>query len=92
MAKDTSAVEKQEVTAIEIEEKILHILEIYPIISPTMLQGGIGAYLKPLLWRPVLNKMVKAGQVIETQESVTTPRGRYNSYTKLSLPGTKVGD
>jgi len=70
---------------VEIEAKILHILGIYPTISPTMLQGGLGPYTKPALWRPVLAKLVEEGKVIESQESLQTPSDRYNTYTKLSL-------
>ena len=79
-----------EVEAQEIEAKILHILRIYPIISPTMLQGGLGPYVKPAIWRPVLNELIKAGKVVETQESLQTPAERYNTYSRLSLPGAEV--
>ena len=74
----------------QLEAKILHILGIYPMISPTMLQSGLGPYTKPELWRPVLMDLIAAGKVVETQESLQTPAGRYNAYTKLSLPLTKV--
>jgi len=70
--------------------KILHLLSIYPIISPTMLQGGLGPAKKPILWRPVLEQLKEEGLVVETQESMLTPTERYNTYTKLSLPGTSV--
>ena len=70
---------------LEIELKILHLLSIYPVISPTMLQGGLGPYTKAALWRPVLAKLVAQGKVIETQENLQTPSDRYNTYTKLSL-------
>jgi hypothetical protein len=74
----------------EVEAKILHLLSIYPIISPTMLQSGLGPYTKPALWRPVLTRLITEGKVIEDQESLQTPSERYNTYTKLSLPLTTV--
>ena len=74
----------------ELRVKILHLLTIYPIISPTMLQGGLGPAKKPALWRPVLEQLKAEGLVVETQESMLTPTDRYNTYTKLSLPGTVV--
>lgn len=73
-----------------IRDKILHILKIYPIISPTMLQGGLGPYMKPVEWRPVLQALVADGLVIETQKSMRTPLERYNTYTMLHLPTTKI--
>lgn len=74
----------------DIEAKILHLLGIYPIISPTMLQSGLGPSTKPAQWRPVLVSLIAAGRVIEEQESMQTPSERYNTYSKLSLPGTTV--
>lgn len=69
----------------EIAAKIVHLLGIYPVISPTMLQGGLGPSLKPALWRPVLDGLVESGVVVKETESLMTPAERYNEYTKLSL-------
>lgn len=69
----------------DLQEKIKHILGIYPCISPTMLQAGLGAYIKPTLWRPVLEAFIKDGTVIESHINLSTPAGRTNTYTKLSL-------
>ncbi len=74
----------------EIKTKILHLLGIYPVISPTMLQGGLGPQIKPIDWRPVLNELIANGEVIEGTASLQTPTDRFNTYTKLSLPGTVV--
>lgn len=82
--------EPEELDPDTIRNKILHILKIYPVISPTMLQGGLGPYMRPAQWRPVLASLVKKGKVVETQESLQTHAGRYNMYSKLSLPGTEV--
>lgn len=71
---------------VEIEMKILHILRIYPLISPTMLQAGLGPSCKPAIWRPVLLALIEEGKVIEEHESLLTPTDRSNTYTKLSLP------
>jgi len=68
-----------------VRELIVHLLRIYPILSPTMLQSGLGPYVKPAVWRPVLQDLVDKGIVIEDTETVITPRGRYNTYTKLFL-------
>ncbi|MEE8598705.1 MAG: hypothetical protein V3S69_04225 [Dehalococcoidales bacterium] len=87
---DEASQNVKEQTPEEIEARILHLLGVYPVISPTMLQGGLGPYTKPALWRPVLVALLGAKKVVETQESLQTPSGRYNTYTKLSLAGTKV--
>ncbi len=80
----------EQTKALEIETRIVHLLRIYPVISPTMLQSGLGPSTKPAHWRPVLVDLISRGKVIEEQESMQTPRERYNTYTKLSLPGTTV--
>ena len=82
--------EKREMTPEEIEAKILHLLGIYPIISPTMLQGVLGPPVKPALWRPVLEQLIEDGKVIAEQEGLLTPAERYNNYSKLRLPGVVV--
>ncbi len=68
-----------------IKEKIVHMLTIYPLISPTMLQGGLGPYVKPRDWKPLLEVLIQEGVVVRTQEEVFTPNDRFNTYTKLSL-------
>jgi len=73
-----------------VKAKILHLLKIYPVISPTMLQSGLGPYTKPAIWRPALAELISEGKVIETQESLQTPSERYNTYSKLALPLTRV--
>ena len=86
----TDIVEVNDVTAEEIRTKIAHLLSIYPIISPTMLQGGLGPAMKPVMWRPVLDAMIADGDVVLEQASMMTPTERYNTYTKLHLPGAVV--
>lgn len=72
----------------EVKTKIVHLLGIYPIISPTMLQSGLGPYIKPAVWRPALTELITEGRVLESQESLQTPAERYNTYTKLRLNDT----
>lgn len=69
----------------DIREKIVHLLSIYPIISPTMLQGGLGPYVKPKDWRPVLAQLIDEGIVQQVQETHLSPGGRYNAHNKISL-------
>lgn len=86
IAEELAEVEEEQ----ELEAKILFLLSIYPVISPTMLQGGIGPSVKPEYWRPILRGLIQDGRITEVTESLTTPAGRANRYTKLSLPGTTI--
>ena len=72
------------------EERIIHILTHYPIISRTMLQGALGPQAKPVDWKPVLTRMIADGKVVELSEDTVLPNGRHHTYAKLHLPGIEV--
>jgi hypothetical protein len=59
-----------------IVKKILHTLSIYPGISMTMLQVGVGPSIPPAIWKPILNDLKGKGRVEETSETVESPTGR----------------
>jgi hypothetical protein len=67
-----------------IRERIKHVLTIFPTLSHSMLQVGIGTGVPPALWHPVLNQMVKDGtlkkKIVQTTNPVT---GRSQTYTLI---------
>ena len=67
------------------KERILHILGIYPILSPSMLQIGVGTSLAPRDWRPALNKLIDEGEVVRDEVQAETPIGQHRTYVLLSL-------
>lgn len=69
----------------EISSKIMHILSIYPKLSPTMLQVGIGTGISPSIWHPVLENLIEFGKVDKTQVMSHSPKGREQTYTIISL-------
>ncbi len=71
---------------VDIEDRILHLLTIFPKISPSMMQIGIGSALPPRWWKPVLEKLIKSGKVQMDHIVSTTSTGRTQTYTVLSLP------
>ena len=56
-----------------IRKRILHVLWIYPKLSHSMLQIGIGTGFPPALWHPVLERLVKEGLVRRHQVRATNP-------------------
>ncbi len=68
-----------------IREKITHVLSIYPKLSPSMLQTGIGTSMPPFLWRPVLLDLISKSIVKMEEEVREAPSGRHRLYTILSL-------
>lgn len=69
----------------QIRERIKHLLTVYPAISPTMLQAGLGPQTKPSKWRPLLQELVDEGVVKEETVQKMTPFGRHHSYSRLRL-------
>src|SRR3990172_6202219 len=68
-----------------VRDRIIHVLTIYPILSPSMLQVGLGTSTQPGLWRPVLERMIDEGVVIVEEVQLEHPSGRSYPYKKLSL-------
>lgn len=69
-----------------IRDRINFVLTLYPRISPTMLQIGLGTGFRPEYWRPVLAKMIDERKVIQSEVMQPGPTGRFNMYTFLELP------
>lgn len=69
-----------------IRARIIHVLTIYPGISPSMLQVGIGTALAPKMWHPVMQRLKDDGLVVETEVMAQAPsHGRDLTYKKLTL-------
>lgn len=68
-----------------IKEQILHVLKVYPGISPSMLQVGIGSHVKPAKWKPILAKLVDAKTVVRIERAFQTPSNNHRTYVKLVL-------
>lgn len=68
-----------------IRDKILHVLKHYPVLSPSMLQVGIGPSISPRAWHPVLDSLVQENIVQKSERGVEDPSGRYRSITLIQL-------
>ena len=67
-----------------IRRRIVHTLTIYPRLSNSMLQVGIGTGIPPRLWHPVLERMVAEGTVKRTIVKAVNPvTQREQVYTLL---------
>jgi len=74
----------------KIRAQILYVLEHFPIVSPSMLQVGIGNHIKPADWKPVLGDLVREGVVQQENCEAPTPAGRYWLVTKISKVTTEA--
>ena len=67
-----------------IEGKILHVLSLFPIISPSMLQMSMGTGISADMWKPVLDRLVEEGAVYRYEILTQTPGGRNQAVTCIS--------
>lgn len=71
---------------LHVAEKILHTLSVYPGISPTMLQAGMGPQFKPAVWRPILEDLRHKGYILTVFHPAYNVRAtKYIHYQKLFL-------
>lgn len=68
-----------------IVDKIMHVLEHFPKITPSMLQISLGSGLPTVIWKPVLEELLEAEMLYRYQKTVKTPAGRTQTQTILSL-------
>lgn len=68
----------------ELVHRIMKVLSIYPRISPTMLQVGIGPQIPPRLWHPVLEKLVLENTVQREYITTDSQAGRFKTFTIIS--------
>ena len=73
-----------------LSDRILHILDCFPKVSPSMLQISLGSGVPTALWHAVLETLIAEGQVCRYTISRITPAGRTQLQTVISLtkPGT----
>lgn len=70
---------------VEMQARIRLLLEIYPVISPTMLQAGLGPQIPPAKWRPALDKMLESGEVKQDAVYKQSVSGRFRNYSRLGF-------
>lgn len=76
-----------DLTAEMISARILHTLSIYPRLSMSMLQVGVGTGFPPRLWKPILESLIAQGKVSRHQISATHPvTQRDMTYTVITAP------
>jgi len=68
-----------------IRDKILRVLKIYPRLSPSMLQIGLGTSLPPTIWRPILSQLIEDNVVRQEEVPSLGADGRNWNYQVLSL-------
>jgi hypothetical protein len=69
-----------------VQQRILHVLSIYPRLSMSMLQIGIGTGFPPAIWHPALDALLDEGRVRRDYVKAQNPVSRREqAYTVIQL-------
>jgi hypothetical protein len=74
----------------ELRTKILHVLEIFPFLSGSMIHMAIGTSTATKLWKPIVEGLVQDGTVVQSNRSYLHPvSGRLQPYTIYHLASNR---
>lgn len=73
-----------------VRKLILHVLEIYPRLSSSLLQQAIGPQYPSSVWRPIVQTMLDAGEIVLHNMTAERPTGMMKTYTVYMLPNIEV--
>lgn len=76
----------------QIRMKIIELLTVYPRMSPTMLQAGLGPSLAPAFWRPIYDGLIAEGSVVQYAELPPLSTRRTHPYTVIELTRVDVSN
>ncbi len=69
----------------EIQKRLVHLFQIYPVLSPTMIQAFLGGKMPPRFWKPVMEEMIEEGTLIRTEVISENIWGQLHSHTCIRL-------
>lgn len=84
--------ESAEQAAKAIEDRILHILDCFPKVSPSMLQISLGSGVPTSLWHGVLDKLIAEERLYRYKIARMTPAGRQQIQTVISIDPPEPGE
>lgn len=77
--------EKVDAGAELIKARILHVLSVFPFLSQSMINVGIGTSIPSKLWQPVLEELLADGSITKTAINAQSPSDRSQTYTIYHL-------
>jgi hypothetical protein len=72
-------------TSGQIRKQLIHLLRLYPVLSPTMIQSSLGGKVRPSVWRPIMESMIKEGTLVRNEVVSENSWGQFRSYTCIKL-------
>lgn len=75
-----------------IEERILYFLSVYPRLSGSMIQVAIGTSIAPVMWRPIIERLIREGKIVLYEIHSRAPSGRDLSHKVYCLKENAPAD
>lgn len=68
-----------------IQEQLTHLLRVYPVLSPTLIQALLGTKVRPHVWKPVMEQMIEGGTLVRQIAVSKNAWGQLHNYTCIKL-------
>lgn len=68
-----------------LRSRIVHVLTVFPFLSQSMINVGIGTSIPSKLWQPILEDLIAEGTVQKTAINAQSPSDRSQTYTIYHL-------
>lgn len=72
-----------------IRSRILFLLSVYPVMSPSMIQQGIGPAVPIKVWRPIYEALITEGVLKREVFVLETNKGQARAHTLVTLATPK---
>ncbi len=66
-------------------KQLIHLHQVYPVLSPTLIQALLGSKMRPQTWKPVMEKMITSGALVRSEVVSENSWGQLRSYTCIRL-------
>ncbi len=71
----------------QLREQLKHLFQVYPVLSPTMIQALLGSKVRAVVWKPIMEVMICSGELTRFQVVAKNTFGQLRSYTCIKLVG-----
>lgn len=68
-----------------LRSRIVHVLTVFPFLSQSMINVGIGTSIPSKLWQPILEDLISEGTISKTAINAQSPSDRNQTYTIYHL-------
>ncbi len=68
-----------------LQRQLVILLQVYSVLSPTLIQALLGTRVRPRFWKPIMEQMIKEGTLIRYEVVTKNCWNQLHSYTCIRL-------